>query len=313
MNTSVYERSPDLSAATVRGTASAAAGGTVESSASAVSWAAIIAGAFVAASVSIILVALGSGLGFASVSPWAGSGTSVTAFALSTGIWLIVVQWLASAFGGYVTGRLRTKWVNVHTHEVFFRDTAHGFVTWALATVIVTVVVASIGSAAAGAGSRAVATVASGSIQASSASREAAGAPSGTSATGESAVSGYDVDLLFRTDRPAEGASAAETRGEASRILLRAATNQEVTAADRAYLAQLVAARTGIPVADAQMRVDDAISHVKSARTKVLQAADSARKAAAAASFFTALSLVIGAFIASVAAALGGRERDEHP
>ncbi len=104
---------------------------------SAVSWSAIIAGAFVAASVSFVLFALGSGLGIASISPWPGRGISATTFAVSAAIWLIVMQWVSSAAGGYITGRLRTRWVGTHTHEVFFRDTAHGLVTWAVATVLV--------------------------------------------------------------------------------------------------------------------------------------------------------------------------------
>src|SRR3981189_3715567 len=94
--------------------------------ASAVSWPAIVAGAFVAASVSLVLFALGSGLGFASISPWPGHGVSATTFAVTTAIWLIVMQWVSSGFGGYITGRLRTRWIGTHTHEVFFRDTGHG-------------------------------------------------------------------------------------------------------------------------------------------------------------------------------------------
>ena len=145
-----------------------------ESPVSAVSCAAILAGSGVAAAVSLLLVALGAGLGFASLSPWSAEGPSATTFTVMTAIWLILVQWIASGMGGYLTGRLRTKWAGTHTHEVFFRDTAHGFITWA-------------------------------------------------------------------------------------------------------------------------------------------EVADAARKSASAASIFTALSMLIGAFIASVAAALGGRERDQHP
>src|ERR1700675_5119312 len=103
---------------------------------SAASWPAIIAGAFVAASVSLVLLALGSGLGFASISPWPGHGVSAKTFAITTAIWLIVMQWVSSGFGGYITGRLRTRWVGTHTHEVFFRDTAHGLGMWAVATVV---------------------------------------------------------------------------------------------------------------------------------------------------------------------------------
>ena len=101
------------------------AGHILESATSAISWAAIIGGAFATAALSLILLALGSGFGLASVSPWPNSGASVTTFTAMTAIWLIIVQWVSSGLGGYLTGRLRTKWVGVHTHEVFFRDTAN--------------------------------------------------------------------------------------------------------------------------------------------------------------------------------------------
>ncbi|MER9433307.1 hypothetical protein NKI67_33615, partial [Mesorhizobium sp. M0408] len=108
-----------------------------ESASTAVSWGPIVAGAFAASTLTFILMLLGSGLGLSMVSPWSGSGASVTTFAVSTAVWLIVVQWLSSALGGYLAGRLRTKWVGIHTDEVFFRDTAHGFLAWALATLLV--------------------------------------------------------------------------------------------------------------------------------------------------------------------------------
>jgi len=109
---------------------------------SAASWPSIFAGAFVAASATVTLVALGSGIGFASISPWSGHGVSVATFAVSTAIWLIVTQWIAAALGGHISGRLRTRWVGTHTHEVFFRDTAHGLIAWAVATILVAVVAA---------------------------------------------------------------------------------------------------------------------------------------------------------------------------
>jgi hypothetical protein len=306
MSSTMYERAPRVTAT--------GAESTVESSASAVTWAAIFAGAFVAASATVILVALGSGLGFAAVSPWSNSGASLTTFAVSTGVWLIVVQWFASAVGGYVTGRLRTKWVGTHTHEVFFRDTAHGLVTWAVATVIVAVATALAGSAAVGAGARTVAAVGSGAAaSAVAAGAQSTGGASQNNTSGEvasSGVSGYEVDRLFRSERPA--ASDADARAEATRILARGIANGgDVPAADRDYLAQVVAARSGISQSDAEMRVNDVISQVQAAELKVRQAADAARKAAAATSICTALALLVGAFIASVAAALGGKQRDE--
>ena len=102
----------------------------------AVSWPAIAAGAIAAAALTLVLLAFGAGMGFSAVSPWGNSGISASTFQITTGLYLIVVALLASAMGGYVAGRLRTRWVGVHTHEVYFRDTAHGFLAWALATVI---------------------------------------------------------------------------------------------------------------------------------------------------------------------------------
>src|SRR5664279_848660 len=102
----------------------------------AISWAAIAAGAVAAAALTLVLLAFGVGMGFSVVSPWGNSGVSAATFEIGTGLYLIVVAMLASTIGGYIAGRLRTRWVGVHTHEVFFRDTAHGFLAWALATVI---------------------------------------------------------------------------------------------------------------------------------------------------------------------------------
>ncbi len=300
---------------------------TVESSKSAVSWGAIVAGAVVAAAVSLILLALASGLGLASVSPWPNSGASLTTFSVMTAIGLIVVQWVASGFGGYVTGRLRTKWTGTHTHEVFFRDTAHGFIMWALSTVLVASLLASATASLVSAGAHGAAMVAtgvaaggaSGAVGASGANADSS-APAGTMSPVGS-VSAYNVDTLFRAAQPNANAAAnanapasnADARAEATRILARSLSSGDVPAADRTYLAQLVAARTGISDTDAQKRVDDTIAQVQADETKARQAADAARKASSAASIFTALSMLIGAFIACAAAALGGQLRDMHP
>jgi len=274
-----------------------------ESPVSAVSWAAVIAGAAVAAAISLLLAALGTGFGFASISAWPNAGASATTFSIMTAIWLIVMQWVASAVGGYVTGRMRTKWVNLHTHEVFFRDTAHGFVTWAAATVVTVAVVALTAAGVAREGARAATTIAAGVAQGGAAA-----------ATGN--VDAYSVDLLLRApskEQEANAPSNAQTRAEVTRILATSLGSEGMTSADRTYLAQLVQARTGLSAAEAQQRVDMVVSQVKATEMKARQAADAARKVAASTSIFTALSMLIGAFIACVAAALGGRERDLHP
>src|ERR1700722_1522141 len=265
-------------------------------STSAASWPAIIAGAFVAAAVSLTLLALGSGLGFASISPWPGKGVTATTFAATTAIWLILTQWVSAGLGGYLAGRLRTRWIGTHAHEVFFRDTAHGLITWAVASVLVTAAIgSSIGTSVAAAG-------------------RAVGAAGRTAAEGASAVShgsAYDIDRLLR---PADvGAPQADPKPEVAHIIANAAVTGEVPDGDRAYLAQLVAARTGVTLEDAQKRVDGFLSDVKDAEAKAKATADAARKVAAKASIYLALSMLVGAFIASVSAALGGRLRDEHP
>src|ERR1700740_3781821 len=109
---------------------------TIDIQTSGVSWAAILAGAVAAAAFSLMLTALGAGLGLSAVSPWSGSGVSGTTFKVGTGIYLLVVAVMASSMGGYLAARLRTRWIGLHNHEIFFRDTAHGLVTWAFATLL---------------------------------------------------------------------------------------------------------------------------------------------------------------------------------
>jgi hypothetical protein len=267
---------------------------------SAASWPSIIAGAFVAASATLILVTLGSGIGLASISPWHNHGVTVTTFAVSGAIWLILTQWISAGLGGYIAGRLRTRWVGTHTHEVFFRDTAHGFITWAVATVLLAAVLSSSLMSGAGTAGRAVADVA------------AAGAQGAMQSASGSPVSAYSVDKLFRTTGSAGGTSSTDPRVETGHIVANALVDGNIPDADRTYLVDQVAARTGISKADAQTRVDGLTAAVVQARAKLKADADAARKAAARTSIFLALSMLIGAFIASVAAALGGRLRDEH-
>lgn len=265
---------------------------------SAISWAAIVAGAFVAVASSLILIALGSGIGFASISPWSNQGVSATTFTVTSIIWLIVTQWLSASLGGYIAGRLRTRWIGTHTHEVFFRDTAHGLITWSVATVLVINILGGSLFAAAGAGAHAAAEV-------------AASAAKGSLVDGISPAVSYEIDRLLRT---ADASSAQpDPRSQVTAILANAAVSAEMPVADRAYMTQLVAARTGMSQADAQQRVSQFAARIEELQVKAKEAADAARQAAAQLSIYLALSLLIGAFIASVSAALGGRLRDEHP
>ena len=201
-----------------------------------------------------------------------------------------------------MAGRLRTKWLRVHSHEVFFKDTAHGFLTWALATVVS---LSLLGTAATSiiSGTASTAT----SVVSSAAQGAMAGA-----ADNADTLSSYFVDMLYRRDSTAPvGQSPPETRAEAGRILMASLSAGEMAPTDRTYLASLIATNTGITQADAEKRIDDVVGQAKAAADKVKQAAEEARKAAAKLSFFFFFSLLIGAFIASVAAAYGGSERDD--
>jgi hypothetical protein len=279
---------------------------TTDGSRSAVSWGAVMGGAFAMGSLSVALVALGSGLGLASVSPWSGQSTSATTLKAMTVIWLIVVQWLSAGLGGYLTGRLRTRWAGVHPHEEYFRDSANGFITWAVATVLVAFVLSSAFSSMVGGATRGVATLAGGAVQGAT---QAATQSAGTTGNGNAAA--YFVDTMFRSDTPNANASDQDVRAETGRIMAKSLKDGGLSAPDKAHLAKLVAARTGLSQADAEKRVDTAYAQAQDTETKAKQAADDARKTAAKLAIFTALSMVIGAFIAAAAAALGGAHRDE--
>src|SRR6202034_1274624 len=109
---------------------------TIEPRVAGISWAAVTAGAVVSCALTLVLLAFGIGLGLSVVSPWSGAGVTATTFKIGTGLYLIVIAMLSSSIGGYIAGRLRSQWVGVHADEVYFRDTAHGFVAWALASVV---------------------------------------------------------------------------------------------------------------------------------------------------------------------------------
>lgn len=276
-----------------------------EASTSAVAWPAILGGAFAAAALYLALLALGSGFGLAAVSPWPNSGASATTFTVTAAIWLVIVQWFTSGVGGYLTGRLRTKWAGLHTHEVFFRDTANGFLSWAVGAVVMAAFLASAASSIVGGITQAATGVAAGAAQ--GASQAAIQSPGGMAN-----ASGYWVDSLYRSDRPSSPTTNQDSSAEAGRILMMGMRNGDVPAADKTHLAQLVSARTGLSQADAAKRVDDVIAQEKAAEAKARAAVDSARKTAASLSIYTGLAMLIGAFIACAAAALGGEQRDRH-
>jgi hypothetical protein len=260
--------------------------GALEENQSAVSWAAIAAGAVATAALTLVLLAFGAGMGFSSISPWSNSGISSETFKVAAGIYLIVVAMLASTIGGYVAGRLRTKWMGVHSDEVAFRDTAHGFLAWAFAAVL--------GSAVLGG---AATYLVGGAAQGAGASQSSGGANE------------YFVDLLLRpnpagqsTPSP-QGGSDVTLRREIGRIFARSLQGGELSVTDRTYLVQLVASRSGIDQAEANKRVSDVLNQAK-------VAADQARSAAAKTALWLTAAMLVGAFAASLAAVEGGQLRD---
>lgn len=285
--------------------ASAPSVSTDESSSSAVSWGAIFAGAVAATAFALIMTLAASGLGLTMVSPFSSQGVSATTFGVSAAIGLIVVQWLSSGVGGYVAGRLRTKWSGVHNDEVYFRDTAHGLLAWAVATMLVAGVLGSAVTSTIGAGVQASATLASGAT--------AAGAAAASSDQADGTMS-YFVDSLLRPADPrtvpANNQLADMTR-EVSRILMNGVTTGAVPEGDKTYLAQLVAARTNLSEADAKARVDGVLKSIDDTKVAAQNAAETARKTSATAALLGALALLIGGFISAVCAVIGGRSRDD--
>jgi hypothetical protein len=256
----------------------------VESATSAVSWGAVAVGATANAALTLVLLSLGVGLGFTVVSPW-GAGVSMTTFKIGAGLYLLVVAMIASGVGGHIAGRLRSRWTGVHGDEVFFRDTAHGFLAWAFAAIV---------------GVAALATPAGVIARGASTAASAAAQPAGAS----SLVDGY-VDRLLRSDSGAPAnPDAGASRAELSRLLVASARDDGgLKDPDRAYVTKVVASRAGLSEADAGKRVDEVIAQAKSD-------ADKARSAAAQLALWLTASLVLGAFASSLAASEGGRVRE---
>jgi len=290
-------------------------------SVSGVSWAAIAAGAGATAALTLLLIAFGAGLGLSAVSPWSDSGVSSTTLSLGTGIYLIIVAVMSSAIGGYLAGRLRTKWVGVHSNEVFFRDSAHGFLAWAFATLISATALASTTgylangfvTGVAGGSAQAVQSINPSQIYVDKLFRPApAAATAPTAAPARAATNNDQAAAPASTEatnpQPAESSSNEANSEQARAEILRLWTadfrnGENFGADDTAYVAQVVAAQTGMNEADARQRVDQVVVDAKTA-------ADKARRGAAHLSFWLTAALLFGAFAASLAAVEGGALRD---
>jgi len=312
----------------------------VASNPSAVSWAAIFAGAVAAAALSLILLLLGTGFGLSTVSAWSNEGISGTTWSITTILWVTLTSLLASAVGGYIAGRLRTRWLATQSDEIYFRDTAHGFLAWAVATLATATLLTSVISVIISGGVKAGEHIVSGAATASVA------AAAGTAATTlDTKTSGADannqplpyfLDTLFRktVNAPAATTNALSTdvnatqgdaanraqpgtaasKAEVARIYMNGIATKTLPVEDIKYAGQVVSQATGLNQSDAENRVVDTFKLLQTklheAEVAARAAADEARKASAYSSLWLFISLLAGAFIASWAAVYGGRQRD---
>ena len=246
-----------------------------------VEWGAVFAGATVALAVSLVLLSFGAAIGLSSVSPWTTTTTGLKAVGVGAAFWMLLVTIWSFALGGYLAGRMRHRWSDATLPEMRFRDSAHGLLVWAVAII--------------GAAALATAGV--------SAVGKSLGAAIGSAASAADQATAT-TDLLFRSSSATGTPATADTRSEVSRILLKSAGSAGVSTADRTYLAQLVASRTGLSQVDAEKRVTEALDQMKAA-------ADRARKIGIVLGFLTASILLIGGVSAWWAANVGGKHREE--
>lgn len=295
----------------------------------AVSWGAIFAGALAAAVLTLILLLLGAGLGLSSISPWTQKGISASTFGLSTIIWLTATQVIASGMGGYFAGRLRVRWVNTQADEVYFRDTAHGFLAWSIATLATAIMISSFVGSILNSGVQTVTNLTGVAASAVVAGGVAAAGDERVESNNASAVGaiGYVVDALFRKDPTMASASPSEEdtnapnanqpsapRSEVMRILMNALRMKTMPPADLSYIGHLVSKQTGMTQLEAEKRVTDLYAamqtNARNAEIAAKDAVDKARKASIYSTLWLFVSLLMGAFSASLAATWGGRCRD---
>ncbi len=275
-------------------------------------WGPVLAGAIAAASISFLLLTFGSAVGLSLTSPWPNAGARLWVVALAVAWWVVAVQIGSFAAGGYLAGRMRSRWGESSTEEGQFRDSAHGFMVWAVGVLL---------------GGLMLAWTAGAAVQTATQSTAVVAAEAASGATARAAETGlrptdYAVDLLLRAE-PSEATPTAAPSGasvprddgviraEANRIFAASIRNQGFSARDRDYLVRIVRDRTGLPEAEAQRRVDGAMMEARDLEIKARHQADKVRKAGVIAGLIAAVSLLIGCVVAYFAAGIGGRHRDE--
>jgi hypothetical protein len=317
----------------------------LESAISGVSWGAIIAGGVAAAAMAVILMFLGAGLGLMAVSPWGDREGAEKTLGIGVIVWSFLVQIIAFGVGGYLAGRLRTRWTTLHRDESYFRDTAHGFLTWALGSLVTLCIMTSaVGHIAQGVGGAA----AHGVDAVASIGKGMAAGGAGHGNTAPQMSLDYFVDTMMRpapqqagssgqaatnqttstqgttTQAPAMSMNGVQangtapldpqTRGEITRVVTTSLVNGAPSQQDKDYLAQVIANHTGLSQQDAGKRVDDTFAQIQAAiqkaTDKAKEFADNARKAAIGFTLWSFAALLVGAFSGAIAGTFGGRARD---
>jgi hypothetical protein len=249
-------------------------------------WSAIIAGAVAAAALAFVLLTFGTGLGLAisSASPtW--RDASFALWFLS-GIYFVFTALLSFSLGGYVAGRMHGRITSVAAaDEMEFRDGMHGLLAWALAIVLGAMI-----------GIGAAHVVAPAAVPGSGAAGPA------TSVAGEDTIA-YELDQLFRSERPLPADDMTYARAEAARILLTSSGHSGVSDEDRSYLSMLVSTRANVSPDEADARVSKAIGRAHDALKR-------ARQSGVLIAFLSAVALLLGAAVSWYAAREGGRERE---
>ncbi|MEO5800296.1 MAG: hypothetical protein ABIZ70_07280 [Gemmatimonadales bacterium] len=249
--------------------------------ASGISWSAVFGGAIVIASMSFILLALGTGLGLSSMTPWSAPRDTTKVIGMATVAWLVIMQMISGGLGGYLAGRIRNRWLGIHTDETYFRDTLHGFLAWGLALCGTIAFLAAASSVMAG-----------GAAASTPDSRQ------------EVSTNAYFVDVMLRPTTPITTPASPEVRGELERILTRTLLMAGFARDDMTAAGRIISQQTGIAQAAAEQRAVDVAG-------MAAKAAEDAKDAVGHSLLWVFVGLLVGAFSASFAATLGGRTRDQ--
>lgn len=270
-----------------------------------VEWSAVFAGAVAAAALSFVLLTAGAAIGLSLVSPYPSHSYGKVAASLAA-FWTLFVPILSFLVGGYIAGRMRTAWDAADVDEIEFRDGVHGLLVWALGIVIGGLMAFMTAAAAGQIGASAGAAVANSNAVVAPAVDTLLRPATATSdaVTGPGAPATEPAAAPAPANQPPARITLAE-RGEITRVVTGALADGRLSAADKSYLASVVAQRTGISQADAAKRVDQAYADA-------VRAVDRARKATALAGLATVTALLIGLAAAWYAAQRGGRHRDQN-